>query len=45
MDIGEMLYVVDGRDWRRWLEANFESAREIWLVYPKKASGEPAHRV
>ena len=40
MEIEETLYVVDRRDWRRWLEANFESAREIWLVYPNKASGE-----
>ena len=40
MEIGETLYVSERRDWRRWLEANFESAREIWLVYPNKASGE-----
>ena len=40
MEIGETLYVVEREDWRRWLEVNFESAREIWLVYPNKASGE-----
>ena len=40
MEIGETLYVVEREEWRRWLEANFESAREIWLVYPNKASGE-----
>ena len=40
MEIGETLYVTDRKDWREWLEANFESAREIWLVYPNKASGE-----
>ena len=41
MDIGETLYVVDRKPWRAWLEANFDAAREIWLVYPNKASGEP----
>lgn len=41
MDIGETLYVLDRKPWRAWLEANFDTAREIWLVYPNKASGEP----
>ena len=39
MEIGETLYVVERGERRRWLEDNFESAREIWLVYPNKASG------
>ena len=41
MEIGETLYVIERRAWREWLEANFDSASEIWLVYPNKASGEP----
>ena len=41
MDIGETLYVIDRKPWRAWLEAHFDTAREIWLVYPNKASGEP----
>ena len=41
MEIGETLYLVDRKPWREWLEANFETAREIWLIYPNKASGEP----
>ena len=41
MEIGETLYVSHRKPWREWLEANFDSAREIWLVYPNKASGEP----
>ena len=40
MEIGETLYVVERGEWRRWLEANFKSAREIWLVYPNKGSGQ-----
>ena len=41
MEIGETLYVTEREQWRGWLEAHFDSAREIWLVYPNKASGEP----
>ena len=41
MEIGETLYVFEREPWREWLEANFDTAREIWLVYPNKASGEP----
>ena len=41
MEIGETLYVVDRKPWREWLEANFETARDIWLIYPNKASGQP----
>ena len=41
MEIGETLYVTSRAEWRRWLEANFDTAPEIWLVYPNKASGEP----
>ena len=41
MNIGETLYVVDRKPWREWLEANFDTARDIWLIYPNKASGQP----
>ncbi|MCY3661783.1 MAG: YdeI/OmpD-associated family protein [bacterium] len=41
MDIGETLYVHHRKPWREWLQANFETAKEIWLIYPNKASGEP----
>lgn len=41
MDIGETLYVVRRDSWRAWLEANSGAAKEIWLVYPNKASGKP----
>ena len=40
MEIGKTLYVSQRKDWRTWLEANFESGKQIWLVYPNKASGE-----
>ncbi len=31
---------LDAAGWERWLEANHESEREVWLVYWKKGSGE-----
>ena len=40
MDIGKTLYVTNRKNWRAWLEKNFESEAEIWLVYPKKSSGK-----
>jgi uncharacterized protein YdeI (YjbR/CyaY-like superfamily) len=30
----------DAAEWEAWLEANHETAREVWLVYWKKASGK-----
>lgn len=41
MDIGKTLYVSDRKDWREWLEANFNTEKEIWLIYPAKDSGKP----
>jgi uncharacterized protein YdeI (YjbR/CyaY-like superfamily) len=40
MDIGNTLYVKDRESWREWLEANFETQNEIWLIYPSKDAGK-----
>lgn len=40
MEIGKTLYVTDRNDWRRWLEEHFDKEDEIWLIFPKKASGK-----
>jgi uncharacterized protein YdeI (YjbR/CyaY-like superfamily) len=37
----ETLYFKDRKDWRKWLENNFESEKEIWLIFPHKASSKP----
>ena len=29
------------KDWRNWLKKNYKTEKEIWLVYPKKATGKP----
>jgi uncharacterized protein YdeI (YjbR/CyaY-like superfamily) len=42
MEIGKTLYVTNREDWRAWLEEHFEREAEIWLVFPKKASGKPS---
>lgn len=34
-------YYIHRKDWRTWLENNFETAKEVWLIYPKKVSGKP----
>jgi uncharacterized protein YdeI (YjbR/CyaY-like superfamily) len=36
------LYITDRKEWRDWLEKNFETEKEIWLVFPNKSSGKPA---
>jgi hypothetical protein len=42
LDSGETLYVTDAAAWRSWLEANYASAAEIWLVSYSRASGKPS---
>ena len=41
MEISETLYVVDRAGWRSWLQENYSSAPEIWLVYYRKHTGRP----
>ena len=33
-------YFVDRKEWRKWLEANFETEEDIWLEYPPKKTGK-----
>ncbi len=40
MEIGETKYFTDRKQWRNWLQDNFESEKEIWLIYPHKSSGK-----
>ncbi|MEQ8186605.1 MAG: YdeI/OmpD-associated family protein [Candidatus Eremiobacterota bacterium] len=41
MDIGKTLYVTNRKDWRLWLEKNYETEKDIWLIYYKKQSSRP----
>lgn len=35
------IYVAKRADWREWLQANYKTAHEAWLVYPRKHTGVP----
>ncbi len=35
----ETKYFVDRKDWRNWLQNNFENENDIWLEYPLKKTG------
>lgn len=39
MKIGRTLHVSDRRSWRTWLKKNYHRKKEIWLVYPRKETG------
>lgn len=41
MQITKTLYVVNRREWRKWLSKNHVTESEIWLVYYRKNSGKP----
>ncbi|MCI1780022.1 MAG: YdeI/OmpD-associated family protein [Bacteroidales bacterium] len=35
----DIKYFTTRRDWREWLENNFETKDSVWLEYPKKETG------
>ncbi len=37
-----LFHSADRKEWREWLQRNFETEKEVWLVFPSKASGEPS---
>jgi uncharacterized protein YdeI (YjbR/CyaY-like superfamily) len=41
MNISQTLYVTNQKAWRNWLKKNYKTEKEIWLIYPKKATGKP----
>ena len=36
-----LLQVSKRSEWRAWLRRNHKTAKEVWLVYPKKHTGRP----
>ncbi len=40
MDEIKTIYFTNRKDWRKWLETNFESEDDIWLEYPLKKTGK-----
>ncbi len=41
MEMGKTVYFADRQSWRKWLAEHYDKEKEIWLIYPKKASGKP----
>lgn len=41
MDIGKTLFITDRQQWRKWLVKNHSKEKEIWLIFPMKATGKP----
>jgi uncharacterized protein YdeI (YjbR/CyaY-like superfamily) len=37
---GPILYCSNRREWRSWLHDHFQKENEVWLAYPKKATGK-----
>ena len=33
-------YFIERKEWRKWLETNFETEEDIWLEYPLKKTGK-----
>lgn len=42
METAEEVYVPDRDSWRVWLMKNYDSEKEIWLIYYKKHAGKPS---
>ncbi len=36
----EPRYFETRAEWRRWLAENFETAKEVWFIFPNKSSGK-----
>ena len=41
MEVTQILYITQRKDWRAWLKKHYKTEKDIWLVYPKKATGKP----
>ena len=41
MEITKTLYVTNRDEWWNWLKEHYKSEKEIWLIYPRKATKKP----
>ncbi|MFT3894035.1 MAG: YdeI/OmpD-associated family protein [Anaerolineales bacterium] len=41
MEITKTFYTTKRKEWRDWLKKHYKTEKEIWLVYPRKATGKP----
>ena len=42
MKLADELYVTNRDDWREWLRKNYETKKEVWLIYYKKHTCKPS---
>ena len=42
MKLADELYVTNRDDWCEWLRKNYETKKEVWLIYYKKHTGTPS---
>lgn len=42
MEIGETLYVTTRDEFRKWLQKNHKTKKEIWLIQYKKVTKKPS---
>lgn len=42
MKLSETLHAPTRASWRKWLKQNYATSHEVWLRFPKKASGLPS---
>jgi uncharacterized protein YdeI (YjbR/CyaY-like superfamily) len=40
MEISKTLIISTRQAWRDWLRKHYKTEKEIWLVYPRKATGK-----
>jgi uncharacterized protein YdeI (YjbR/CyaY-like superfamily) len=40
MEMNKILRLTDRKEWRKWLEMNFDKEKAVWLVYHNKKSGK-----
>ena len=38
----QTLYIPNRKEWREWLEMNYDSEAIVWLIYYKKHTGKPS---
>ncbi|MBI5325628.1 MAG: YdeI/OmpD-associated family protein [Ignavibacteriae bacterium] len=41
MEITKTKYAKNRKEWRKWLEKNYDKQKEIWLIFYKKHTGKP----
>ncbi len=40
MKENKAIYFATRAEWRKWLEENFRTEKEIWLIFPNKSTGK-----